>query len=72
MNNNNNNEQIHKLEREIWLFQQWLKAIDDQQDETQTRIQRAYKECIDARMAKLAELESEGLAASDLLQMAEA
>jgi len=72
MNNNNNNEQIDKLEREIWLFQQWLKAIDDQQDETQTRIQRAYKECIDARMAKLAELESEGLAASDLLQMAEA
>jgi len=72
MNNNNNNEQIDKLEREIWLFQQWLKAIDDQQDETQTRIQRAYKECIDARMAKLSELESEGLAASDLLQMVEA
>lgn len=72
MNNNNNNEQIHKLEREIWLFQQWLKAIDDQQDETQNRIQLAYKECIDARLEKLAELESEALGASDLLQLEEA
>jgi hypothetical protein len=72
MNNNNNNEQIDKLEREIWLFQQWLKAIDDQQDETQNRIQHAYKECIDARLEKLAELESEALGASDLLQLEEA
>ena len=72
MNNNNNNELIDKLEREIWLFQQWLKAIDDQQDETQARIQRAYKECIDVRMEKLVELESEALVASDLLQLAEA
>lgn len=72
MNNNNNNELIDKLEREIWLFQQWLKAIDDQQDETQARIQRAYKECIDVRMEKLAQLESEALGVSDLLQLAEA
>ena len=72
MNNNNNNELIDKLEREIWLFQQWLKAIDDQQDETQARIQRAYKECIDVRMEKLVELESEALGVSDLLQLEEA
>lgn len=72
MNNNNNNELIDKLEREIWLFQQWLKSIDDQQDETQVRIQRAYKECIDVRMEKLAQLESEALGVSDLLQLEEA
>jgi len=56
MNNNNNNEQIQKLEREIWLFQQWLKAIDEHEGETQKRIKVAYEECIASREAKLAML----------------
>lgn len=56
MHNNNNNEQIQKLEREIWLFEQWLKAIDDQAGETQKRIKTAYIECIESRKEQLAML----------------
>lgn len=58
MNNNNKNEQIHKLEREIWLFEQWLQSIDGQIGETQTRIRHAYKECITSRKLELAKLQS--------------
>jgi peptidoglycan hydrolase CwlO-like protein len=58
MNNNNKNEQIHKLEREIWLFEQWLQSIDGQVGETQTRIRHAYKECITSRKLELAKLQS--------------
>lgn len=53
MENNKNKELINKLEREIWLFQQWLNAIDDQQNDTQQRIQAAYQECITARQQQL-------------------
>ncbi|MFT5592371.1 MAG: peptidoglycan hydrolase CwlO-like protein [Oceanicoccus sp.] len=58
MNNNNKNEQIHKLEREIWLFEQWLQSIDGQVGETQARIRHAYKECITSRKLELAKLQS--------------
>ena len=47
MNNNNKDEQIHKLEREIWLFEQWLTAIDEQDSDTQKRIKVAYQEIKD-------------------------
>ena len=56
MNNNNKHEQIHKLEREIWLFEQWLQSIDGQEGDTQTRIRHAYKECITSRKIELAKL----------------
>lgn len=56
MNNNNKDEQIHKLEREIWLFEQWLQSIDGQEGDTQTRIRHAYKECITSRKIELAKL----------------
>ncbi|MGR6870885.1 hypothetical protein ACU6U9_00935 [Pseudomonas sp. HK3] len=56
MNNNNKNEQIHKLEREIWLFEQWLQSIDGQVGDTQARIRHAYKECITSRKLELAKL----------------
>jgi hypothetical protein len=58
MNNNNNDEQIHKLEREIWLFEQWLTSIQGQEGETQTRIRHAYKECITSRKLELAKLQA--------------
>ena len=56
MNNNNKDEQIHKLEREIWLFEQWLQSIDGQEGDTQTRVRHAYKECITSRKIELAKL----------------
>jgi len=62
MDNNNNNknaELIGKLNREIWLFEQWLTAVDDQAGETQKRIKVAYQECIASRKAKVFELESQ-------------
>jgi hypothetical protein len=59
MDNNNNKDLISKLEREIWLFEQWLTAIDNQDGDTQKRIKVAYQECIVARKAKLDELESQ-------------
>ncbi len=58
MNNNNNNEHIHKLEREIWLFEQWLQSMEGQPGETQERIRHAYKECITSRKLELARLQS--------------
>lgn len=58
MNNNNNEEQIHKLEREIWLFEQWLASAEGQPGDTQDRIRHAYKECITTRRLKLAKLQS--------------
>lgn len=59
MDNNNNKDLIAKLEREIWLFEQWLTAIDEQDSDTQKRIKVAYQECIVSRKAKLDELESQ-------------
>ena len=59
MDNNNNKDLINKLEREIWLFEQWLTAIDEQDSDTQRRIKVAYQECIVSRKAKLDELESQ-------------
>jgi len=58
MKNNNNDEHIHKLEREIWLFEQWLNGIEGQEGETQERIRHAYKECITSRKLQLAKLQS--------------
>ena len=58
MNNNNKNEQIHKLEREIWLFEQWLNSIDGQDGDTQARIRHAYKECIASRKLELVKLQA--------------
>jgi len=58
MNNNNNDEHIQKLEREIWLFEQWLSGLDGQLGDTQDRIRHAYKECITARKLELAKLQS--------------
>ncbi len=54
MNKNNNNALKDSLEREIWLFEQWLSSIEDQPGETQARIRKAYRECIIARKLKLA------------------
>ena len=59
MNNNNKDEQIHKLEREIWLFEQWLISIEGQEGDTQTRIRHAYKECITSRKLALAKLQAD-------------
>jgi predicted RNase H-like nuclease (RuvC/YqgF family) len=59
MDNNNNSEQIQKLEREIWLFQQWLKAVEGQEGETHKRIRTAYLECIESREAQLAILKGD-------------
>jgi hypothetical protein len=59
MDNNNNKELIAKLEREIWLFEQWLAAIDGQVAGTQKRIKVAYQECIASRQAKVFELASQ-------------
>ena len=53
MNNNKNKEQSSKLTREIWLFEQWLSAIEDQAGDTQNRIKVAYQECIVIRKMKL-------------------
>lgn len=58
MNNNNNQEQIQKLEREIWLFEQWLSGLSGQTGDTQERIRHAYKECITSRKLELAKLQS--------------
>lgn len=58
MNNNNKNEHIQKLEREIWLFEQWLSGLEGQPGDTQERIRRAYRECITSRKLELAKLES--------------
>jgi hypothetical protein len=56
---NNNKEQIAKLEREVWLFEQWLAAIDGQAAGTQKLIKVAYQECIASRKAMVAELTSQ-------------
>ncbi len=58
MNNNNKHEDVSKLTREIWLFEQWLKSIEGQSGETQQRIRKAYEECIAARKAELKALQS--------------
>ncbi len=59
MNNNKNNTLKDSLEREIWLFEQWLSSIEGQPGDTQARIRKAYRECIMARKLKLAALLSE-------------
>ena len=53
----NNEELTSKLEREIWLFEQWLTSIEGQQGETHARIRAAYEECIDIRRTQLAQIE---------------
>ncbi len=58
MNNNNKNEDVSKLTREIWLFEQWLSSIEGQSGETQQRIRKAYEECIAARKAQLQALQT--------------
>lgn len=58
MNSNNNDEHIQKLEREIWLFEQWLVSLDGQSGDTQDRIRHAYRECITSRKLELAKLQS--------------
>lgn len=50
---NKNNELISKLEREIWLFEQWLAGIAGETDDTHARIRDAYQECIRVRKAQL-------------------
>ncbi|GAA6135027.1 hypothetical protein NBRC116188_18170 [Oceaniserpentilla sp. 4NH20-0058] len=61
MNSNNNDEHIQKLEREIWLFEQWLVSLDGQSGDTQNRIRHAYRECITARKLELAKLQSSSI-----------
>ncbi len=58
MKNNNKNEHVSKLTREIWLFEQWLSSIEGQPGETQQRIRKAYEECISTRKAQLFELQA--------------
>ncbi len=53
MNNKNNNEHESKLNREIWLFEQWLASIEGQPGDTQERIRVAYRECIKTRKSEL-------------------
>lgn len=67
MNNNKNKETQLKLEREIWLFEQWLSAMAGQTGDTQERIRQAYKECIVHRQLELAKLKelSDELTSSD-------
>jgi len=70
MNNNNNDEHIQKLEREIWLFEQWLGGLEGQSGDTQDRIRHAYKECITARKLELAKLQSGTMAPAKQTQHA--
>jgi UDP-3-O-acyl-N-acetylglucosamine deacetylase len=56
---NNNKELFAKLEREVWLFEQWEAAIIEPAGETQMRIKVAYQECIVSRQAKIVELQSQ-------------
>lgn len=53
-----NQELTHKLEREIWLFEQWLTSLQGQEGETQQRIRAAYEECINVRRQQLLELKN--------------
>jgi hypothetical protein len=53
-----NQELTDKLEREIWLFEQWLTSLAGQDGETQRRIRAAYEECINVRQQQLRELKS--------------
>lgn len=55
-----NQELTQKLEREIWLFEQWLSSLDGQQGETQVRIREAYEDCIRTRRKQLTELQNQG------------
>lgn len=55
---NNNQELTDKLEREIWLFEQWLTSLKGQEGDTQQRIRAAYEECIHARRQQLSELKN--------------
>ncbi len=55
-----NQELTQKLEREIWLFEQWLTSLDGQQGETQERIREAYEDCIQTRRKQLNELQNQG------------
>ena len=64
---NQKEELTQKLEREIWLFEQWLASIEGEEGETHKRIRLAYQECIATRRAKLAEL---GGADSSLIESA--
>lgn len=61
---NKNNELISKLEREIWLFEQWLAGIRGETDETHQRIREAYVECIRVRRAQLMQLHETRLASA--------
>lgn len=56
----NNEELTSKLEREIWLFEQWLNSIEGQQGDTHARIKAAYQECIATRRAQLRDLARAG------------
>ncbi|MFT6154946.1 MAG: hypothetical protein ACJAYK_003065 [Crocinitomicaceae bacterium] len=56
---NNIKELIEKLEREVWLFEQWEAAIVEPVGETQMRIKVAYQECIVSRQTKIVELQSQ-------------
>ena len=49
-------DEIQRLEREIWLFQQWLQSVSDEQGETAQRIADAYQQCIDLRKRELRKL----------------
>lgn len=54
-------EGIEKLEREIWLFEQWLSGLDQDKskpvDSVEGRIRNAYIESIVSRKQAIAELE---------------
>lgn len=53
----NNNDKISKLEREIWLFEQWSQDMQGQEGPTQQRILQAYQECIQVRRQELKALQ---------------
>lgn len=59
MNNNKNKDTQLKLEREIWLFEQWLSGMAGQTGDTQERIRQAYKDCIIHRQLELAKLQTQ-------------
>ncbi len=61
---NKNNELISKLEREIWLFEQWLAGIEGETDDTHQRIRDAYRECIRVRIEQLQHLREPHLASA--------
>ena len=56
-------DEIQRLQREIWLFQQWLQSVSDEKGETAQRIAQAYQQCIDLRRRELSKLL--GMASND-------